>query len=458
MIKKFARVVFLVMLLVSVLSVHNSVDIIVSNIEIKQVFAKRRRNKKKERREREKRRRNQEEKRKEKAQKKKHQDKLDEKVRRKRAAKIVCAETSAAERRKYKNTKYEYKSRCKVTNGNGGPMKRCSASQGGKKVMCGGANCSKVIAADCSNAARYCPPDSCSCTATSCKPGTPANKFRQKATGSGLRITCNGCVASRVACDPIYTNSIPTCNIAPGSISTTRMEDPKSFVMSVSDKDDGDTVKVVGVKVVDAHGNLKSCVNVTTPSGGSVDNMIVKTGSNTPSDTTQKTTFMVDARSAYGVYEDIGRGVSRCSGDLVIELADVDSDGNGLDRSDHTTCKLSVSVTNNNPTVSNIRVEDRDINPTLRRTGNLATQYAGVSNNLPVGSLFDSRRVSSCSSAITINGSTGDCPKANWIPRKTHTNPYSIAFRVSDNEGIRDIKDIGFWKCKTKYSRINWTA
>jgi len=349
--------------------------------------------------------------------------------------------------------------RCKKTSqGNCGwadwykDPKVCSSYDPGSRRMCcffkpSGA-CAKVpYRPPCGNCFYVCPNPPCDCTPHSCPP-EGGNKFMTKRVKSGVGNTCSGahdCTPNTFDCYK-KVNTPPTCNIIPQSISTTRTAAPKTFALTVTDNDYGDTVKVKGVRVVDSHGNLKSCVNVTTLSGGLLDNLIVKTGSNNPSSISQRNILQIDARSAYGIYDSIGNGISECSGIIEIEIADVDSDGSGSDVSDYTTCTLNVSVINNNPVISNIVLNDHDANSQMRRQGNLVHEFGG-NDPLPVGSLFDANRVASCSSAVALNGDTGSC--SNWVPQKTRTNPYKLSFRVTDKEGYKDIKDIGFWVQKS---------
>jgi hypothetical protein len=342
------------------------------------------------------------------------------------------------------------KSNCKIEVGAG--YTKCSSySPGAKKAGCDNdCNATTSKSEMCNNASYYCgggddETEECNCQDTSCPVPNTGNKFITRPVTNGTKNVCgsNACKPTQVACAPSYRNTPPTCSIVPSSISMNRTDAPKTIAVMVADNDYGDTVQVKKVRVVDAQGNLKSCVNVQTLGGGSVTNLTVKTGSDNPADVTMTTNLIADARSAHGVYAALGNGTSACSGYLEIEISDVDSDGNGLDVADTTTCRANIAVINNNPVITAISVEDRDPVASLRQAGNLITG-ATPSSPVYIGSSWDVRRVGLCKDTVSLDN-PGICNTSNFVATKSRKNPFLLSMTVSDTDGIKDIKNLGFW-------------
>ena len=278
----------------------------------------------------------------------------------------------------------------------------------------------------------------CNCTPISCPAGDPASKFMTRTISQGTGVACNSCVPSNYNCDPLYRNTTPTCSISPGSTTMTREDAPKTVNLTINDADYGDNVKVTGVKIVDGAGKLKSCVKVKTTGGGSLEQAIVKVGSNNPSDTTQITPFILDASESHGIFDN-SSGQSVCSGTIELTLADEDMDGGGNDVSSSVTCSMNITVTNQAPQLTDVTLYDKDPATTLRQSGDLID---GTTVN--VGSPLVQKRATTCTAALPLTDPIA-CAGANLSPFATKRNPLQLEFTVNDPNGADDIMQAGIW-------------
>ncbi len=333
------------------------------------------------------------------------------------------------------------KSPCYVTFNSNNYVPCKYGDPGASPVGCD-ANCNNVPAGStaCTNTTYVCPPDSCDCKETSCPPGNPQDKFRTTSAPNGTRIACgeNSCNGDPVACENTYVNSAPTCSISPSAINVRRQDPNGNFQLTVTDKDYGDTVQITSVRVVDDAGILRNCANFSAQSGTSLQNLTVKPGSNTPGDMTGTVTINEDHQTAHGLYVDVN-GVSTCSGFIEVEIRDLDLDGTGPDISETATCRMSMTVTNEAPTISDVQIYDRDPLVAERQEGNLLNQY-GVNNPLYIGSSWDERRVTTCANPLSLSN-PGFCDST--VPHVTRRNPFEVSFTVTDNNGVTDLKELG---------------
>lgn len=366
----------------------------------------------------------------------------------------------------------KYGSVCGFTGWSSNP-KPCSQGDSGAKYLCcfwtnyPGTNCASVGPSKCAcgNSYYVCggggggggggnpTPTPCSCSPRGCNPGRPTTKFMTTSVGNGTGKSCNDpCNPSTYNCDPVSVNTKPSCSIAPASISMTREDNPRQINFTAVDADYGDTVQITKVKVVDTAGNLKSCVNVNTLGGGGIENLTVKAGSNNAGATSQTTGLLVDARSAHGVYDNVG-GQSICSGFIDIEIRDVDSDGGGPDVSDFASCRVAISVTNQAPTLSDVKIIDQDVMTTVRDSGNNGNLLDGR-GQVNMGSPLTTQskaRASVCAEPLAILDPI-KCPgggeryEAGMSSRR---NPIQVEFTVKDANGLDDILQAGLWIQRT---------
>lgn len=288
----------------------------------------------------------------------------------------------------------------------------------------------------------------CSCEPVSCPPGNPPNKFMTRQISNGNGISCNGggCDGEPYACDPKHVNSAPLCSIAPTSIVMNRQDTPRQFNFTATDNDWGDSVEITGVKIVGAGNSLNNCAQIYGTSGQSLLGYPVRPGRPDSQSTniSQTSTFLIDARDSHGVYTKDSTGRSVCMGELIIEIHDVDSDGNGPDVSERAECRVNVTIINQAPTISDIRIEDRDTMTSQRSSGNLLNGTAGT---VTIGSTYTSAtrfRAHVCKSELS-DLMPITCPINEREYVSGIKNPLFLEFTVSDRNGANDIMQAGVW-------------
>lgn len=330
----------------------------------------------------------------------------------------------------------------------------CNSGGNTAACTCVGSDCKKSGGQSCSNLGSVC---TCSCEPVSCPPGVPPTKFmtKPKVTAYGVSCSSGGCDGNTYACDPVHVNAAPSCSILPASISMTREDAPKQINITATDDDYGDEVVVTRVRVVDTAGNLKSCVKVNTLGGGILENATLRIGTNNPAAISQTTGFLVDAREAHGVFENVG-GQSVCSGFLEVDIIDKDSDGpSGPDSSAPASCKVAVSVTNKAPQLTNVTISDRDTLSAVRDLG--ATGNGDLLDNrarIFVGSPLTTQaksRASTCNESLSLLDPI-KCPggaEAYGSTFSSRRNPLHLEFTVSDANGLNDIMQAGIWIQRT---------
>ncbi len=348
------------------------------------------------------------------------------------------------------------KTSCMLTGNVQAAGRACGDGEKAVKVMCSGdgqGGCGSVTTdVTCTNAREICVggggEESCSCSPTSCPTVLGPDKYRTLAQATGVHLTCpsaNSCSPNSAQCAPTYVNSPPTCSVLPGIIVMDRESQPKQFQLSVTDNDYGDSVEIIGVKVVDKVGKLNSCITVKSLSGGDLIGTNVRVGASTNSKPTQLTPFLVDARESHGIFENVN-GLSKCMGTLEITIVDADGDGpSGPDTaSAPVKCQVNVEVENKAPTVSSIKLFDRDSNPSLREAGNLID---GNRKNLYVGSSYSSAqkfRAAYCKEPLSLLDPI-QCPQGGEQFLMSRHNPLYFEFTVSDANGADDIMQAGAW-------------
>ncbi len=301
--------------------------------------------------------------------------------------------------------------------------------------------------------------ESCNCTPVACPAGESSTKFRTRAVPQGTGVSCNNCVPSSYNCDPLYRNATPSCSINTASISLTREDQPKSFTLSVSDNDYGDTVNVLAVRVENSSGNLNSCATIKSAGGGSLIGATVRNGSDNPAAITQATQFLVDARESHGLFENIS-GRSLCSGFLEIDIADQDSDGPGPDvASTPVTCRVAIQVENQAPQLSSIVISDADSMTAVQDKG--ATGNGNLldgRSQIIMGTTYSSQtkaRASYCSESLTIDDPI-ICPigaEKFETSMSQRRNPLLVEYTVRDANGSDDIMQAGIWLQRTALNR-----
>lgn len=311
---------------------------------------------------------------------------------------------------------------------------------------CGGAD-----DPSCGNCVWHCEPPECECTEVNC-PNEPATKWRQMAVASNATYRdCDGsddCNPSTGACGPVYRNTPPTCSIAPGGISMTRGDAPEEFTLTVTDGDYGDTVNLVGYEVQNTAGDITNCVSIRRTAGGGLMGP-VKTGSNTPGDTTNTVTFLADPNNVHGVY-DVVNGQSRCTGKLIFEIRDELGPGDTLDTQATRTCSVNVNILNNAPQLVDVKIYDLDNMASQRQSGD---QLGNDGNPVYVGSVLESKRATYCSTTMAATDpvamltNIGVCPGANMVPVAglSKKNPFEVDITIRDANGIKDILQAGIW-------------
>lgn len=317
---------------------------------------------------------------------------------------------------------------------------------GGKTAACTcvGGDCRESGGQSCSNLGAVCP--ACSCDPVSCPPGSPPTKFMTRPISNGNGVRCNGCDGQTYACDPTHANTPPVCSILPGNIVIDRQDDPKQFALTVTDNDWGDAVEITGIKILDVQGQLNSCAQITGTSGQSLLGAVVRPGRSDSDKAriSETTNFLVDARESHGVYTRNANGRSVCQGILNIEIRDLDSDGAGPDKSDVAVCKVNVTVTNHAPTVSGIRLEDRDTMTAMRTSGNLINgtdTIVNVGSRLTTANKF---RAYYCKETLA-NIMPITCPVGAEEYLSGVKNPLFFEFTVTDRNGANDIMQAGVW-------------
>lgn len=321
---------------------------------------------------------------------------------------------------------------------NSGPSVGCTCNNG---------KCDEASGGVCTNVGQVC---TCSCNPVGCPAGVPPSKFMTVplVTSYGIRCTNGGCDGESYACDPVHRNAAPSCAMAPASITMTREDAARQIDLTTTDRDYGDTVQVTRVRVVDTAGNLKSCVNVKTQGGGSLENTTVKSGSDNSSQISQTTPIFIDPREAHGVFDNVG-GQSICSGFIEVDIVDIDSDGGGPDSSAPASCKVAITVVNQAPTISDIKVIDQDVMTTVRDVGNNGNLLDGR-GQVNVGSPLTTQsksRASVCAEPLAILDPI-KCPgggeryEAGMSSRR---NPLQIEFTIKDANGLDDILQAGLW-------------
>ena len=301
---------------------------------------------------------------------------------------------------------------------------------------------------------------SCSCTNTACPAVTPSSKFMTDPYGNfGTYTTCanaNDCNPVVANCPQAHRNKKPSCSILPSSIVMKRSDAPLQVTLSVTDQDYGDTVQIISAETVNYAGDLNSCVRVTTLGGGGVLNLTAKTGSDNPSDITQSTPLLLDPQILHGVFEKVN-GKSLCSGFLEVKILDIDSDDSGPDTSESFTCRVTMSVENDYPVLSDVSIYDMDaaydpvVAPALREKGGTGDLIDGR-DYLIMGSVMANTRASYCNSALDLQATPISCPDSSiqydMTPNPNFSrkrNPIKLEFTVSDANGRKDILQAGFW-------------